>query len=199
MQIDFSALAPLAAAVEKAGAPILAAALRAGSSVSGAAPFPLNLLLPAVLNGLADAVGGDASDLGALADKISAAPDIATKIQAVQDSHRDDLQNALDMARLQVDQNAAYLSADMPIWAKIFFAGARPLQMWLTGPALTLYQVAAATGHFAPLDPSSYAVMAAQFAMLAGARTFEKNAGIASPAPFAPAPVRRILARKAAK
>jgi hypothetical protein len=195
MQIDFSALGPLADAVEKAGAPILAAALRAGSAVSTDAPFPLNLILPTVLNGLADALGGSADDPSGLCDKLASDPDAAAKIKAVEDTHKDDLQSSLDFARLQVEQNDAAFAAAMPIWAKILFAGARPLQMWLTGPCLTLYQLCAATGHFAPIDPANYAIMSAQFAMLAGTRTYEKAQGLASPAPVIPAPVKRILKR----
>ncbi|MDI4641436.1 hypothetical protein K9U39_10885 [Rhodoblastus acidophilus] len=157
------------------------------------------MVLPVVLNSLADVVGGAADDPAALAEKIGADPNAAVKVQAIEGRHKDDLQSALDFAKLQADQNAAYLAVDMPIWSKIFFAGARPLQMWLTGPLLTLYQIVAATGYAAPLDPSSYAIMAAQYAMLAGARTYEKGVGTASPAPLLPAQVKRILSRKEMK
>lgn len=186
MALDLSKLGPLVGAVEAAGAPIFAEALRAASGVSGAAPFPLNLVLPIALNALADAVGGSADDPGALAGKIATDPDAAAKIQAVEAAHSSDLESALAFAKLQVDQNGAAFNADLPIWAKIFFAGARPLQMWLTGPVMTLYQVAAASGHAAPVDPSIYVTMAAQFALLSGARTYEKQQGVASPMAIAP-------------
>lgn len=192
MNIDLSALGPLAGAVESAGAPILAQVLRAGTSIAGAAPFPLNLVLPAMLTAIADAVGGSADDPGALAGQISSDPGAAAKIQAIEATHADDLGNALAFAKLQTDQNGAALAADLPIWAKIFFAGARPLQMWLTGPVMTLYQVAAASGHAVPIDPSIYVTMAAQFALLSGARTFEKQQGVASPILLAPAARRPV-------
>lgn len=197
MNLDLSALRSLAEAVEAAGAPILAEALRAGSSVAGSAPFPLNLILPGLLNALADAVGDSSNDAGALAGKIAADPNAAAKIQAIEAAHSDDLANALAFAKLQADQNSAELVADLPIWAKVFFAGARPLQMWLTGPLMTLYQLAAAAGHAAPIDPSIYAAMAAQFALLLGARTYEKQVGVASPMRLAVKPDGKLARARA--
>lgn len=196
MAIDVSGLGSLIGAVESAGAPILAESLRAASTVAGAAPFPLNLLLPTVLNAVADAVGGTVDDPGALAGKIASDPEAASRIRAVEAAHSDDLTSALAFAKLQADQNNSAFGADLPVWTKIFFAGARPLQMWLTGPVMTIYQVAAASGHAAPIDPSIFVTMAAQFALLSGARTYEKQQGLASPAVFASGVVKRLSGAK---
>lgn len=199
MEIDFSALGPLAEAVEKAGAPILAAALRAGSSVSAAAPFPLNLVLPAVLNGVADAVGGSSDDLPALAGKVASDPNAATKIQAIEDTHKDDLQNALDFARLQVEQNAVELGVAAPLWAKVLFAGWRPAMGWIGGPVLVSYQLAAATYGLKPVPADIFNWTVTAWGMLAGLRTVDKWQGAASPASVVPAPIRKITKRAAGK
>jgi len=201
MQIDYSALGPLAQAVELAGAPILGEVLRAAAPVVGAAvPIPFaGPIITMVLNELANDLGPPANDPTALAQKIAADPDAAGKIQAFEEKYKADLQNALDIAKVQADQNTAALNANLPLWAKIYFAGARPLQMWLTGPLLTLYQYGVTFGHLPPMDPTTFAGLAGQFVILSGARSVEKVQGVASPMPVVPTPIKRLLTRKAAR
>jgi hypothetical protein len=195
MSLNFPDLAPLAGAVEKAGAPILGAALRAGSTVATAAPFPLNLVLPVVLNGVANAVGGDASNPAGMAQTINADPNaVAEKIQAVEDQHKDDLQNALDMAKLQTDQTGSYLTADIPNWMKFFFGGWRPMMGWL-GSFVVFYQVIGVTLSWRLIPVEMFNVVLITWGSLAGFRTIDKWQGSASPVAATPTRLKRIVRR----
>jgi len=137
--MDLSSLGPLANAVEAAGAPILAAALRAAAPIAGAAiPIPFaGPIVTLLLNSLADAVGGSASDPASITDAINAAPTPATeaKIQAVEASHKTDLSSLLDFAKLQDDENSAELLVTASTWRealmRFFFAGWRPAAGWV--------------------------------------------------------------------
>jgi hypothetical protein len=185
MAFNLSKLATLAASVEKAGAPILGAALRAGSAISGAAPFPLSLVLPSILGSLADAVGGTADDAASIVAKIDGSPDAAAKIQAVEESHKDDLTNTLDMLKLQTDQNEAELNVNAPLWARLLYSGWRPLMGWISGPVLMAYQIGAVTFGGRPVPMETFAPAMALWTALAGLRTSEKWQGVAAPLPMA--------------
>ncbi len=197
MNIDFSSLGTLASAVEQAGAPILGAALRAGSTVSSAAPFPLNLVLPVALNSLASAVGGDAANPASVADRINADPNaVAAKIQAVEALHRDNLKNALEMAKLQTDQIGSYLTADIPVWVKFYFGGWRPTMGWV-GSVVVIYQALGVMLAWPLVPGDMFNVILATWTSLAGLRTVEKWKGAASPLPVVRAQSTRMASRAA--
>ena len=182
MNLDLSTLGPLAEAVEKAGAPILGGALRAASLVSGAAPFPLNAILPPILGALADAVGGSADDPNGIAQKIDADPAVvADKIKAIEVTHADDLGSALDFSKLQVEQNEAELAAMPSFWGKVFFAGYRPLFMYSVVTWSNVLLIRAILGFsvsadFLVLWNPIWIAFGAQL----GLRTVEKMGGVAT-------------------
>ncbi len=196
MNIDFSSLAPLASAVEQAGAPILAGALRAGSTVATAAPFPLNLVLPTVLNGLATAVGGNAADPSTITSQINPNdPTAVAKIQAIEDQHRADLQNAVDMAKLQTDQSA--LNPAAPAWLNLIIAGWRPAYAWSIVIWANVLLVRAFLGYSEGAGfLSMWGPIWATFGLMLGLRTVEKWGGVSSPMAVLPPVVRRIIKRR---
>lgn len=137
--MDLSSLGPLADAIEGAGAPILAAALRAVAPLAGAAiPIPFaGPIVTMLLNSLADAVGGSASAPSTIADAINAAPTAETesKLKAIQSAHLTDLNSMLDFAKIQADQNSAELLVTASTWRealmRFYFAGWRPAAAWV--------------------------------------------------------------------
>jgi hypothetical protein len=188
MQLDLSTLSPLASAVETAGAPILAQAIRAAAPIVGAAvPIPgASLIIPAILNALADAVGGSADDPSTITTKIEADPSAAAgKIKAVEDAHKDDLQSLLDLSKAQVDQNLAELNITTLNWrdllSRFFFAGWRPFTGWVFGISLALLLWSTWHGAEPPPAFDRYFIGATNiFMLLIGSRTTDKIFGVAT-------------------
>jgi len=188
MAIDFSKFAGLAEAVERAGAPILAAALRATAPAIGAViPFPgASFIIPPLLNALADALGGDVNNPDDLASKITSDPATIDKVRAVEAEHETELRSLIDLAQLQADQNKSYetISAGAS-WRdalmRFFFAGWRPSAGWVF--VGTLFGVLAATAYGWTPPPNFeryFEGTATIFMALIAARTGDKIFGVAT-------------------
>jgi hypothetical protein len=183
MNIDLSALGPLASAIETAGAPILAAALRAAAPIAGAAvPIPFaGPIVTLLINQLADAVGG-AADVPAITAKIQADPGATEKLRVVQENHLPEIdallkvQESLDLAEMNITA-----SGPLDALMKFYFAGWRPFAGWTFGAALSGTLIATAAGWTPPANfMHFFDGTATIFLLLIGTRTTDKIFGVAT-------------------
>ena len=153
------------------------------STVSGAAPFPLSAILPAVLSSIADAVGGSADDPAGLATKIGSDPQAGAKLQDIESQHLEDLTAALDALKLQTDQNNEELHVENANAGTVFFAGWRPAFAWTIVMWANVILVRSVMGQkITPEFLSLWNPMWIAFGGMMGLRTAEKFGGVATEA-----------------
>lgn len=184
---DISKIGPLADAIEKVGAPVLAGVMRAAAPVAGAAvPIPgASLILPTILNGLADAVGGTASDPETITSRINSDPTAADKVQSVEATHSEELNNIVNTAQLQVDQNNSEMTITAATFReallRVYFAGWRPAAGWVFSIGMMCILWATFRGYVLPESfKEVFGYCSSVFMTLIAARTGDKIFGVAT-------------------